>query len=528
MTAAWRIARRELRGGLAGFWIFLSCLMLGVGAIAAVGTVRAAVETGLSRQGAVLLGGDAALRLTYRFATDPERAWIEDRAARVSEIVDFRSMAVAGDDRALTQVKGVDADWPLTGDAQFDPPMTVAQVLAGRDGLPGAAMDPLLIQRMGLSVGDRFRLGVQDFVLMAALTREPDALGGSFGLGPRTLVATAGLANAGLLSPGTLYETSYRVLLRPGDSLDRLRADALARFEGAGMRWRDSRRGAPGVEVFVDRLGSFLVLVGLAGLATGGVGVSSAVRSYLDTKTPVIATLKTLGAEGRTIFAVYFAQIGALTLLGVALGLALGALLPLAAAPLLQARLPIPVEFTLHPAPLVEAAIYGILTALIFTLLPLARVEGVRAAALFRGIGTDAHARPRRRYMAALLLAVMALIGTAAVMASVPRLALSVAAGVVLALGALWLAARGLRALARRLSRHPALRGRSALRLAVGAVGNPQEGAVAVVLSLGLGLTVLATVGQIDVNLRRAIAAELPQQAPSFFFIDIQPVARPA
>ena len=99
MTAAWRIARRELRGGLAGFWIFLSCLMLGVGAIAAVGTVRAAIETGLSRQGAVLLGGDAALRLTYRFATDPERAWIEDRAARVSEIVDFRSMAVAGDDR---------------------------------------------------------------------------------------------------------------------------------------------------------------------------------------------------------------------------------------------------------------------------------------------------------------------------------------------------------------------------------------------------------------------------------------------
>lgn len=523
MTAAWRIARRELRGGLAGFWIFLSCLMLGVGAIAAVGTVRAAIETGLSRQGAVLLGGDAALRLTYRFATDPERAWIEDRAARVSEIVDFRSMAVAGDDRALTQVKGVDADWPLTGEAQFDPPMPVAQVLAGRDGLPGAAMDPLLIQRMGLSVGDRFRMGVQDFVLMAALTREPDALGGSFGLGPRTLVATAGLASAGLLSPGTLYETSYRVLLRPGDSLDRLRADALARFEGAGMRWRDSRRGAPGVEVFVDRLGSFLVLVGLAGLATGGVGVSSAVRSYLDTKTPVIATLKTLGAEGRTIFAVYFAQIGALTLLGVALGLALGALLPLAAAPLLQARLPIPVEFTLYPAPLVEAAIYGILTALIFTLLPLARVEGVRAAALFRGIGTDAHARPRRRYMAALLLAVMALIGTAAVMASVPRLALSVAAGVVLALGALWMAARGLRALARRLSRHPALRGRSALRLAVGAVGNPQEGAVAVVLSLGLGLTVLATVGQIDVNLRRAIAAELPQQAPSFFFIDIQP-----
>ncbi|MCZ0963161.1 ABC transporter permease [Paracoccus benzoatiresistens] len=527
MTAAWRIARRELRGGLSGFWIFLLCLALGVGAIAAVGSVRAALESGLSREGAVLLGGDAELRLTYRFAEPPERAWIEANAARVSEVVDFRSLAVAGGaedgERALTQVKGVDAVWPLYGQALFDPAMPVADVLAGRDGLPGAAMDPLLIDRLGLAVGDRFRLGVQDFVLMAALVREPDALGASFGLGPRTLVSTEGLAGSGLLAPGSLFETSYRLALRPGDTLDGLRRAALAEFEGAGMRWRDSRRGAPGVERFVDRLGSFLVLVGLAGLAVGGIGVSSAVQSYLDRKTPVIATLKTLGAEGRTIVAVYVMQIGVLTLLGVLAGLLIGGLAPVLAAPLLQSRLPIPAEFGFYPAPLAEAALYGVLTALVFTLLPLARVERVRAAALFRGIGTGSRARPSGPYLLALVLAVLALIGSAALMASVPRLALAVAAGVAAALAALALAALGLRALARRLARHPALRGRTALRLALGAVGNPREGSTAVILSLGLGLTVLATVGQIDANLRRAIATEIPARAPSFFLIDIQP-----
>ncbi|WP_103172470.1 ABC transporter permease [Paracoccus sp. SY] len=522
MTPVWRIARRELRGGLAGFWIFLLCLTLGVGAIAAVGSVRAALESGLARQGSVLLGGDAALRLTYRLATDAERDWMADHARQVSEVVDFRSMAVVGEDRALTQVKGIDDAWPLRGQAMFEPPLTVAEVLAGRDGLPGAAMDPLLIDRLGLRIGDRFRLGVQDFVLTAALTREPDALSGSFGLGPRTLVATRALADSGLLSPGTLFESSYRLTLRPGDSLDGLRAEATQYFD-AGMRWRDSRRGAPGVETFVERLGSFLVLVGLAGLAVGGVGVSAAVRSYLDTKTPVIATLKTLGAEGRTIFAIYFLQIGALTLLGVLAGLVLGGLAPLAAAPWLQSRLSIPAEFTLHIAPLAEAGAYGILTALIFTLLPLARVERVRAAALFRGIGADVCTWPRKRHLAALAAAVLALIGTAASLASLPWLALSVAGGVVAVLAALWLAARGLRALARRLARQPALRGRPVLRLAVAAVGNPREGVAAVVLSLGLGLSVLATVGQIDANMRRAIAAELPDQAPSFFFIDIQP-----
>ena len=112
---AWRLARRELRGGLAGFRVLILCLALGVGAIAAVGLLRAAIQGGLADQGGVLLGGDAQMHFTYRFASDDEKAWMGEHALRVSEIVDFRSLAVAGEDRALTQVKAVDDAWPLIG-----------------------------------------------------------------------------------------------------------------------------------------------------------------------------------------------------------------------------------------------------------------------------------------------------------------------------------------------------------------------------------------------------------------------------
>ena len=81
---AWAIARRELRGGLRGFWVFLACLSLGVAAIAGVGMVRAAIEAGLAEQGAVLLGGDAQVEFTYRFADAAERDWMEARAEAVS------------------------------------------------------------------------------------------------------------------------------------------------------------------------------------------------------------------------------------------------------------------------------------------------------------------------------------------------------------------------------------------------------------------------------------------------------------
>ncbi len=218
-----RLARRELRGGLAGFRVFLACLMLGVAAIAAVGLVRAAIERGLQDQGAVLLGGDAQMEFTYRFATPEERAWMDDRALRVSEIVEFRSMAVTGEgdaaDRALTQVKAVDGLYPLTGEVRLEPAIPLADALAGEGGRPGAVMDKVLVDRLGLSVGDSFRLGTQTFRLGAVLLREPDSVAGGFALGPRTIVTTAGLAGSGLLEPGTLYETEYRLSLPEGTDL---------------------------------------------------------------------------------------------------------------------------------------------------------------------------------------------------------------------------------------------------------------------------------------------------------------------
>jgi putative ABC transport system permease protein len=521
LSLAARFARRELRGGLKGFRIFLACLALGVAAIAAVGLVKTSIQTGLTREGAALLGGDAEAEFTYRFAREDELAWMQSIAATVSETVDFRSLATVGEDRALTQVRAVDGAYPLIGAVTLDPPMDLATAFSGADGVPGAVMERVLVDRLGLSPGDRFRLGTQDFVLSAILERYPDNASGGFGLGPRTLLLTEDLAASGLITEGTLFSTLYRLDLPEGADLDALAAEVETRFENAGLRWRDSRRGAGGTEEFVDRLGSFLVLVGLSGLAVGGVGVSAAVRSYLAGKTANIATLKTLGATRRTIFLTYALQIGALTLLGIALGLVLGAVMPLAFAPFIEARLPIPAAFALYPGPLVEAALYGLLAAAIFTLWPIARTEDIRAATLFRDAMAAGNLLPAPRYLVATAVLLALLIGAAIAFSGTWELTLWTAGGIAGALLLLTLAAALARLVARRTT--SAARGRPSLRLALGAIGARGGETTSVVLSLGLGLTVLAAVGQIDGNLRRAIQSDLPDVAPSYFFVDIQP-----
>jgi putative ABC transport system permease protein len=520
LSIAARFARRELRGGLRGFRIFLACLTLGVAAIAGVGSIRAGIEAGLVQEGAALLGGDAEMEFTYRFANEEERAWMAEVAENVSEIADFRSMAVVGDERGLTQVKAVDDMYPLIGAVGLAPDMPLGVALDGDNGLPGAVMERVLIDRMGLEIGDTFQLGTQGFTLMAALEREPDSAASGFGLGPRTIVRKEALAQSGLLVPGSLFEAKYRLDLPEGTDLEATKTAAIDAFENKGVRWRDSRNGAPGIATFVDRLGAFLVLVGLSGLAVGGVGVSAAVRAYLAGKTSVIATLRSLGAERSVIFQTYFLQIGALSLLGIALGLVLGGGVPVLLAPLLTAQLPVPAVFSIFPEPLFEAAVYGLLTALIFTLWPLARTGEVRAATLFRDAMAGARLFPPLPYVLITLALVGALVGVAILFSGTVELTLWTAGGILTALIVLALAALGIRRLSRRT--RTAARGLPALRWAVAAIGGTRDEATPVVLSLGLGLAVLASVGQIDGNLRQAISGNLPDVAPSYFFVDIQ------
>lgn len=514
-------ARRELRGGLRGFRVFLACLALGVAAIAAVGTVRAGIQAGLEAEGAALLGGDAEATFTYRFANPNEAAFLAEVADVVSETVDFRSMAVVGDgqtaERGLTQVRAVDDAYPLVGAVTLDPVMAIDDALANHGGV----MERVLADRLGLVPGDQFRLGTTDFTLRAILVRYPDNASAGFGLGPRTIVKTADLADAGLIVEGTLFDTQYRLRLPEGTDLEALENRAEDAFGNAGMRWRDSRRGAGGTERFVERIGSFLILVGLSGLAVGGVGVSAAVRAYLAGKTGTIATLKTLGATRRTIFLTYFLQIGALTLLGIALGLVLGGGIPVLLAPVIEASLPVPANFAFSAAPLAEAAVYGVLAALIFTLWPLARTDDIRAATLFRDAFASGNALPRWPYLGVTAGLVALLLGLAVWFSGTAWLTLWTAGGIMGALLILVIAATGARFIARR-GRKPA-RGRPALRLALGSIGARGGETTSVVLSLGLGLSVLAAVGQIDGNLREAFDSELPDVAPSYFFVDIQP-----
>lgn len=522
LALAFRFSLREMRGGLSGFMIFLACIALGVGAIGGVNSVAQAITAGVAGEGRSLLGGDMRFELVQREANEAELAFL-DETGELALSAGMRSMARLddGSDQALVEAKAVDERYPLYGTLVTEPSLPFAELFAVEDGIYGAAAPPILFDRLGLKTGDIIRLGNMRFRLKARIVSEPDLVSDGFGFAPRLMVSMAGLRASGLIQPGSLVEFRYRLKLPPGTGdagIEAIRAEANEQFPQAGWSIRTRSTVAPALARNISRFSQFLTLVGLTALVVGGVGVANAVRAYLDGKRGVIATFKCLGASGRLVFTIYLVQILLIAGIGIAGGLLIAAAMPFAASAFLATILPLPSAAGIYPGALALAALFGVLVTLAFALLPLGRARDVPATALFREMGFDGSGRPRAVYLAATLLIALALAGLAIAFSYQKTIAMIFIGAVAFS----FLVLRAVSVLLQDVARRSPRVRSTALRLAVGNIHRPGALTPSVVLSLGLGLTLLVTLALIDGNLRRQIVGNLPDIAPNFFFVDIQ------
>ena len=520
LRLAFTLARREMRSGLGGFRLFIACLALGVGAIAAILSFSRAVEEGLRADAREILGGDVAVSLLYREATPEQIAWL-GKQGEMTRWIDSRSMArpVKPDGHpALIQLKALEPAYPLYGTVELQGGGSLADALAKRDGVWGAAVEETGLKRMNVALGDRLKVGDAIVELRAIIAREPDRGVNAFAsLGPRLMIPLAAIAESGLAQQGSLLTWEYRLRLPPGVSdlqaMERIKAE----FPQAGWRVRGLADAGGSIQFWLNRLTQFLSLVGLSALLVGGVGVGNAISSFLTARLRTIATLKCLGAPERLVFLVYFLQLAALSLLGVVIGVVIGAALPFVAQSAIADLLPLRARIDVYIRPLVTAGTFGLLVSLLFALLPLLRARAVSAATLMRGAVVGSR-RVALGELALIAGAAVVLAGFTVYVAPERRTAGWFVLGAIGAFIAFPLLARGLMWAAARVGK-PRF---AALRLALANLHRPGSPTPIVMLSLGLGLTVLVATALIEGNLREQITQRIPKDAPAFFFVDIQ------
>ena len=521
-----RMAVRDLRGGMRGFRVFIVCIFLGVAAIIGIGSSAHILSDSLAREGRKILGGDVAFRLVHQEADAAKLAWLKERGA-VSSIATMRAMARnAAGDAALVELKAVDSAYPLTGTVALAGDANLADALAKRNGVFGVIADGALLVRLGLKPGDRFSIGDGTFELRAELKSEPDKLANGFGFGPRVILSQEAFRASGLVQPGALIRWTYRLLLRDGanggPASDTVLKETIAQsrkaFPDAGWRVTTRQNVSPAFSRNLNRFTQFLTLVALTALVVGGVGVANAVRGFMERKQHDLAVFKSLGASGGYIFRMSIIEVLLAAGIGMVLGALAGAAIPYAIAGLFAGVIPIPFTPSVYPSTLATGAAFGILTALAFALPPLGHVHDTRVSALFRDSVETDRQKLRLRYVAMTATTVVLFLAMVLWTASDRWLALiymAVALGVLMILrlvgaGITWMA------------RHAPRVSSTELRLAIANIHRPGAVTQAVVLSLGLGMTLLVALTMMDMNFRSVLREGVPGKTPSFFFLDIQ------
>jgi len=520
-SLAMTIALRELRAGASGLIVFVVCIALGVAAVAAIGSLAAAFNKALANQGRLLIGGDLSFEVIHRQAGPKELKAMRD-IGLVSESASFRAMGRAEDGKsALVEVKAVDTSYPLYGAVSVIEPHYAGTAWRKPDTV---LVQPILLERLKLKIGDTLKIGEAIAKIGGTLSQQPDRLADRLSYGPKVLMSQETLAKTGLVQPGSLIRWTYRVKMPDDAGEDRNRLTAArkameAQFPQSGFAIRDWTDPAPSLRRNAERFTQFINFVGLTALLLGGIGVGNAIQSYMAKKRDIIATFKCLGATSRLVLDVYMLQAVMLALVGIAVGLVLGALAPVVIATLYEDALPITLAVEPHPIPLIVAALAGLLTMILFVLWPLGRASRISPARLMRAGLTNergASAAPFAIGSAAAGLALFVL----AVAASDERIVTAaISAGILAAFGLLL----GFGALVQRFAARHRRTKPPALALAWASIGAPGSLARSIAVSLGLGLGLLIAVALIHGSLLSEIESHVEIDAPAYYFLDVEP-----
>lgn len=513
-----RYALRDMRGAFRSLRIVLMCLVLGVGAISAVQFTSHAVLDGIDKNGRAILGGDMVIRNIYSPADAALTGWIKDHGGKSIETIEARVMLANAktDDNTLVELKAVPDGYPLFGVFKSDTGRALREDLKGG----GILLDPALRERLQVKTGDSVRLGDALFTVRGFIVSEPDRAGGSrFGLAPRVIVSAEDMAATQLLQTGSMVYYDLRVKFSEATDLKKTVAALKADFPEATWKITDADNASPQISRFVTRLMLFLTLVGLSALLIGGIGIGNGVRAHLESRMKTVAILKMLGAGKAMIAQIYFWQIAMITILGTVIGVCIGALLPYVAAPYISGLLPFVLEPEISPDALAVPVFFGLLTGFAFTVWPLGQAVGTSPLELFRSAIAPLAGKPARFYQFSTLCLAGILAALAIISARDLNFALWFVGGAAFSLLFFWALGRATSKIAGTI----AAQGKPALRLGLRNLHRPGNATANTLISLGLGLTVMVSVTLIELNLRDGIVKNLPQDAPAFFFLDIQP-----
>lgn len=373
LKMAWRDSRASRRRLL----LFSLCVVLGITALVAIGSLGANLKQAVDEQARGMLGAD--LIVTGRNeASAALRKYAVDLGAEISREMSFSSMMTfptSDNMTRLVNVRALEGGFPYYGDFVTVPADAPAKLKAGGDVV---ILEETLLWQYNAKVGDKVQLGKSTFTVVGALQKLPgESVAIAATVAPRALIPRDRLEATGLAERNVLVRN--RLMLKLPADKDALAVEAAMRreFREEGLGYDTVAEKKRDLGRILENIEGYLSLVGFVALFLGGIGVASAIHTYVRQKITTVAVLRCLGATAWQAFAVYLVQGLALGIFGAVFGALLGmgaqALLPV----LFKSVMPFDVAFSVAWGAVSRGMGAGITICLLFTLLPLLAVRKV-------------------------------------------------------------------------------------------------------------------------------------------------------
>lgn len=512
-----RMARREARAGFRRLALLAAGVTAGVAALVAINGFTENLRDSIAAQAQELLGADLSFE-SRADLPDLARAALDSIGGTRAEVTTFSAMTYAGrsETARLTQMNAVTGGWPFYGRIETVPAGAWQHLQDGRNVI----VDPSLLSSLGIAIGDSITVGEAPFRVIGTIAAVPGDVGIRSAFGPRAFMNGAELGATKLLGFGARVDFALFVKLPAGVDPQRIAEQWRPKLRPERVRIHTVADDRARLDNALTRLANFLGLVALVALLLGGLGVASAVHVHIRGKLATVAMLRCVGATSRQMVSVYLVQAALLALAGSVVGAGTGLLVQQSLPRLLGDLVPVDVVF--HPSwrAALVGTLMGLWVAVAFALLPLLEVRRVPPlAALRRDVTPEHTGRDWWRiatFMALGLTVLLLSIWQSGHLVTGAIFAISVFT--VLAL--LGLAA----ALLMWFARHVAAGLPYPWRQGVLNLRRPSNQTTTVVLAIGFGAFLLATVLLVQHTLLRTLDVSSPSSTnANMVFFDIQP-----
>ena len=497
--------------------VFILCVVLAIITLVAVNGFSGSVTATLMQDARALHAADVIIQSRQPISSDLQNTLneIHDQGKlQISRTYEFYSVVqpVDGSGSLLSNIKAVSKAYPLYGHCELASGKSFSARLS-----PGTVIvERILLERLGVRIGDQLKVGQARLTIVDIVTKEPDRPVTVFALGPRVFVSSKDLDKIDLIQKGSRIRYKIQIKVSNTADMQQVVETLAAAADPIQERVDTFRTARSGVKRFFDNFIDFLNLVGIFTLLLAGVGINSTLTAYLKEKETTIAVMKTVGASSRFIFLHFTSGILLLSLTGTLLGLAIGYAAQTILPVFFDGLIPQPDQLDVSWGGTLKGLLMGIVGVLLFAVRPLFQLKDIRPASIFRKEKRQERSRLPQR------LSLLAIIAFFTVMILWQLQEIRSGLQFIGTIGGfLVLTAALVHVLLMILKR---IRVRHlVLRQALKGLFRPDNATRPIMITLTAALAVIFTLYAIEKNLVNAYVDSYPPDSPNLFFLDIQP-----